>query len=92
MPARSLRASVKRAALVTEQLAFQQTVGDGGTVEGHERSVLTRAGEMQRARVSLLAVPDFPVTSTEADDPASRRTIPKDLLHGGRAPDDVFER
>ena len=47
----------ERAFFVAEQLALQQRLGDGGTVEADERPLAARAGEMDGAGDQLLARP-----------------------------------
>ena len=62
------------AALVAEQLALEQRVGDGGAVDRHERPLAARAVEVDApCATSSLPVPDSPVMSTVADEPDSRR-------------------
>ena len=81
------------AALVAEQLALEQRVGDGGAVE-RRRTAARAAGELKwiARATSSLPVPDSPVMSTEADEPERRRMSAEHLLHRRRAPDDVPER
>jgi hypothetical protein len=48
---------VKRAALIAEQLGFEQGLGDGGTVDGDEGTGAARSGLMHRPRQETLAGP-----------------------------------
>ena len=88
----AIRARVgERAALVAEQLALQQRVGDGGAVDGDERAFAARAVEVERLRHQLLAG-----ARLAGDQHRRRRTRqPPDerehLLHDGRPADDVVE-
>jgi len=50
----------KRAALVSEQLAFNQFPGDRGAVEGDERCMRVRSAFMNRASDQFLAGSTFP--------------------------------
>src|SRR5204863_8632181 len=47
------------ASLVAEQLGFEQRLGDGGAVDGNERSVAARPGLMNRLREESLTRPRF---------------------------------
>jgi len=49
----------ERAFFVTEQLAFQQIVGDGGTVDGHETLTTSRGSIMYRTGQQFLTSSAF---------------------------------
>ncbi len=81
----------ERAALVAEELALEQRVGDRRAVDGDERPRLARAVEVDRRATSSLPVPDSPVTSTDAAEPATRRTRSNTSCIAGELADDVLE-
>ena len=54
-PLARLDGAGERAARVSEDLALQQLLRDGGRVHGDERSIATRASRVDRARDELLA-------------------------------------
>ena len=51
----ALRGAGERAALVAEELGFEQRIGNGGAVDGDKRPVRARAQRVQRARKQFLA-------------------------------------
>ncbi len=79
------------AALVAEQLALEQRVGDGGAVDRDEGALGARRVEVQRARHQLLAgarlAGDEHVRGRAGEAPHQR----EDVLHDRRASDDVLE-
>ena len=59
-----LHGAGESAPLVAEQLAQQQALGEGRAVDGHERPVPARAGEVDVRASTSLPVPLSPVIST----------------------------
>ena len=77
----------ERAALVAEELALQQLLGQGGAVDGHQRAAPGRRRCKWIAwATSSLPVPVSPVTSTVQVDEATRATRSKTSIIRGLRP------
>ncbi len=74
---------------VAEQLAFEQCLGERGAILGHEHLVLARAIEVQGARDQLLAGSALALDHDRHVAGGDTFQKIEDLLHRGRAPDDL---
>jgi hypothetical protein len=81
----------ERALLVTEQLAFEQRVLDGGTVEGDQRLPRPRAVVVDRLRDQLFAGPALTGDEHGGLHRGGGEHRAKHLLHLGCATDDVVD-
>src|SRR4030095_11393520 len=79
------------ALLVTEQLRLEQRLGDGATVDGHERARLSRAVRMDGLGEEFFTCSALALDEHRRIRLRHARDDGEDLAHGRRGAQDVLE-